>query len=346
MMVMVMCMALKVVAGNQELGADYEHVQMLEERFQQFARDVESIGTERVASANDACDALIATAHTDSPTIALWKDSLNEAWENLLELMDTRTQMLEASKRLHRFFHDCRDCLARILEKTHAIPDELGRDSSSVSALQRKHAAFQKDLEALEAAVKGIQAEAGDLQAAYAGDKAREIAAREAEVLSAWRQLQGICDGRGAKLNDTSELFRFMTLVRDLLLWMDGVKREMNTQERPKYASSSSPFQSPVVSVDGVQGRERGGAADEQPPVAQGGDRRPGGELPDVHQPRALPPRPRPLRLLRDREEAHQAHPGAGRDDAPLGGPLGVPAAQYRPLRTSFTRLKMGRDLA
>jgi spectrin beta len=128
-----------VVAGSAENGQDYEHVQMLQERFLQFARDTESIGSERVAKANDRCDLLIADGHTDAPTIALWKDSLNEAWENLLELIDTRTQALEASRQMHKFFYDCRDCLARILEKTHSLPDELGRDSSSVGALSRKH---------------------------------------------------------------------------------------------------------------------------------------------------------------------------------------------------------------
>jgi spectrin beta len=93
----------------------------------------------QVAKANDRCDQLISDGHTDAPTIALWKDSLNEAWENLLELIDTRTQALEASRQMHKFFYDCRDCLARILEKTHSLPDELGRDSSSVGALSRKH---------------------------------------------------------------------------------------------------------------------------------------------------------------------------------------------------------------
>jgi spectrin beta len=117
---------------------------MLIERFQQFARDTESIGLERVTAANTACDQLIAAGHSDAPTIALWKDSLNESWENLLELMDTRLQLLEASRKLHKFFHDCRDCLSRILEKEHALPEELGRDSSSVGALARKHQNFLK----------------------------------------------------------------------------------------------------------------------------------------------------------------------------------------------------------
>lgn len=53
--------------------------------------------------------------------------SLNEAWENLVELIDTRSQILEASRQMHKFFYDCRDCLARILEKSHSLPEELGR---------------------------------------------------------------------------------------------------------------------------------------------------------------------------------------------------------------------------
>lgn len=39
-------------------------------------------------------DGLIASKHSDSATIAEWKDGLNEAWADLLELIDTRTQML------------------------------------------------------------------------------------------------------------------------------------------------------------------------------------------------------------------------------------------------------------
>lgn len=48
-----------------------------------------------MSRANGDCDRLIAEGHSDAPTIALWKDSLNEAWENLLELIDTRAQVLK-----------------------------------------------------------------------------------------------------------------------------------------------------------------------------------------------------------------------------------------------------------
>ncbi len=91
-----------------------------------------------------------------------------------------------------------------------------------------------KDLEAIASQVYQIQNDARGLQASYAGDKALEIGARDTEVINAWRQLQGLCDARSGRLADTSDLFKFMNMVRDLLLWMDEVKREMNTQERPK----------------------------------------------------------------------------------------------------------------
>ncbi|MCP9264820.1 Spectrin beta chain [Dirofilaria immitis] len=227
----------ELLAGSQETGQDYEHVQMLIERFLQFARDTENIGSDRVANANDACDQLIAIGHSDAPTVALWKDSLNEAWENLLELIDTRMQMLEASRMLHKFFHDCRDCLSRILEKNHSIPEDLGRDSSSVGALKRKHQNFLKDIEAIGQQVAQIELDALELRDAYAGDRAIEIGARETEVHRAWRQLRAMCDARSMRLGDTSDLFRFMNMVRDLLLWMNEVKREMTSQERPKDVS-------------------------------------------------------------------------------------------------------------
>ncbi|XP_042238845.1 spectrin beta chain-like isoform X1 [Homarus americanus] len=227
----------EVVAGSHELGQDYEHVSMLRDRFKEFARDTETIGTERVAAVNEIADQLISAGHSDAATIAEWKDGLNESWADLLELIETRTQMLAASWELHKFFHDCKDVLSRILEKQNSISDELGRDAGSVSALQRKHQNFVQDLVMLQQQVQQVQEDSSKLQAAYAGDKAREITNREAEVVSAWLNLQGMCEDRRIKLHDTGDLFRFFNMVRTLILWMDDVIRQMNTTEKPRDVS-------------------------------------------------------------------------------------------------------------
>merc|ERR1712223_190558 len=227
----------EVVAGSHELGQDYDHVTLLWERFREFARDTESIGSERVNAVNEIADSLISSGHTDAATIAQWKDALNDAWAGLGELIDTRTQMLEASRELHKYFHDCKDVLGRILEKQHSMSDELGRDSGSVSALLRKHQNFLQDLQGLQAQVQAIQEESSKLQAAYAGDKAMEITNREREVVRAWLEIQNVGDSRKSKLNDTSDLFKFFAMVRNLVLWMDDLMRQMKTSEKPRDVS-------------------------------------------------------------------------------------------------------------
>merc|ERR1740128_526371 len=227
----------EVVAGSHELGQDFEHVTLLVERFKEFAKETDAIGSERVAAVNEIADSLISVGHTDAATIAQWKDSLNDAWADLGELIDTRSQMLQASQELHKYFHDCKDVLSRILEKQNSMSDELGRDGASVSALQRKHQNFLQDLASLQTQVEAIREDSGKLQAAYAGEKAMEITNREREVLRAWMELQGMGDGRKDKLNDTGNLFRFFAMVRSLIMWMEDLMRQMSTSEKPRDVS-------------------------------------------------------------------------------------------------------------
>ncbi|XP_052425445.1 spectrin beta chain, non-erythrocytic 1 isoform X1 [Carassius gibelio] len=228
----------EVVAGSHELGQDYEHVTMLQERFREFARDTGNIGQERVDGVNRMADELINAGHTDAATVAEWKDGLNEAWADLLELIDTRTQILAASYELHKFYHDAKEILGRILDKHKKLPEELGRDQNTVETLQRMHTTFEHDIQALGTQVRQLQEDAVRLQSAYAGDKADDIQRREGEVLEAWRSLLEACEGRRTRLLDTGDKFRFFSMVRDLMLWMEDVIRLIETQEKPRDVSS------------------------------------------------------------------------------------------------------------
>lgn len=60
-------------------------------------------------SVNKMVNEMIDCSHSDAATIAEWKDGLNESWADLLELMETRAQMLTASYQLHKFFTDCQE---------------------------------------------------------------------------------------------------------------------------------------------------------------------------------------------------------------------------------------------
>lgn len=127
---------------------------MLRDKFREFSRDTSTIGQERVDSANALANGLIDGGHAARATVAEWKDGLNEAWADLLELLDTRGQVLAAAYELQRFLHGARQALARVQQKQQQLPDGAGRDLNAAEALQRRHCAFEHDIQALSAQVR------------------------------------------------------------------------------------------------------------------------------------------------------------------------------------------------
>ncbi|TPP60271.1 Spectrin beta chain [Fasciola gigantica] len=226
-----------VVASSHELGADYEHCCLLREHFAEFARETNELGKHRISAANELCDALIDQGHGEAAEIAGWKDRVNEAWADLLELIDTRIQLLKTAWDLHKFLSDCQDVLDRIAEKASSIPEEVGRDAKAVAALQRKHATFEYELSRLGVQVEGLIEAANNLLPSYAADKERLICDRRDEVIHAWRQLQCSTEQRKVHLLDAADVHRFFAMVRELRMWMEIMRTEMATKEKPRDVS-------------------------------------------------------------------------------------------------------------
>uniref|UniRef100_A0A4W3I115 Spectrin beta chain n=1 Tax=Callorhinchus milii TaxID=7868 RepID=A0A4W3I115_CALMI len=227
-----------LAASSQELGQDFDQVILLREKFREFARETGTIGQERMDSVNMLIDDLIDAGHSEAADIADWKDTLNEAWADLLELIDTRTQLLAASYELHKFFYDGKELLSLIQDKHKELPEELGRDANTAESFHRMHNTFERDIHALGIQVQQFQDDAGHLQTAYAGDKATAIQKQEQEVVEAWKALLDACDGRRTQLIDTADKFRFFSMVRDLMSWMESIIRQIETEEKPRDVSS------------------------------------------------------------------------------------------------------------
>uniref|UniRef100_A0A671S7M4 Spectrin beta chain n=1 Tax=Sinocyclocheilus anshuiensis TaxID=1608454 RepID=A0A671S7M4_9TELE len=195
----------EVVAGSHELGQDYEHV------------------------TNSGC------------SLSTLQMLLNaQAWADLLELIDTRTQMLAASYELHRFHQDAREALGLIREKKETLAGaDLGRDLNTVQHLLRQHTAYEHDVQALSGQVTQVQDDAARLQKAYAGEKADDIHRHECAVTEAWEGLQSATQARRLLLLDTVEKFRYLNMVRDLMLWMEGINLQIQSHDSPRDVSSA-----------------------------------------------------------------------------------------------------------
>ncbi|XP_064571234.1 spectrin beta chain, erythrocytic [Zonotrichia leucophrys gambelii] len=227
-----------VVASSPEMGQDLDHVMLLREKFREFARETGSVGQERVDRVNLTIEDLIDAGHIEAATIAEWKDGLNESWADLLELIDTRMQLLAASHDLHKYFYDGAELLSLIATRRQELPQDLGEDAGTVEAFHRMHNAFERDLQLLEAQVQQFRETAARLQTAYAGEKAAGIQEKEQEVSRALQELLEACSGRRARLTDTADKHRFFSMARDLLSWMESTVRQIETQEKPRDVSS------------------------------------------------------------------------------------------------------------
>ncbi|KAF7235349.1 Spectrin beta chain, non-erythrocytic 4, partial [Varanus komodoensis] len=229
----------EVVAGSPELGQDYEHVTLLQEKFTEFASETGSLGNERISAVNQMVDELIDYGHADAATIAEWKDGVNEAWADLLELMETRAQMLAASHELHKFFSDCKDILAQIEEKQQRLPEVTARESkTSAGTLQRMLGSFEHDVQVLVTQVRQLQEAAAQLRTVYAGENAEAISTKEQEVMHAWKELLSSCEDCRLQITTTTDKIRFTSMVRDLVSWMDTVICQVGTGEKPRDVST------------------------------------------------------------------------------------------------------------
>uniref|UniRef100_A0AAV2J2N4 PH domain-containing protein n=1 Tax=Knipowitschia caucasica TaxID=637954 RepID=A0AAV2J2N4_KNICA len=212
--------------------------QVLQEKFTAFASDTGSTGQERVLAVNQMVDELIDYGHAEAATIAEWKDAVNEAWADLLELMETRAQMLSASHQLHKFFSDCREVLNQISDKHRRLPEVQARQGTNSSSLQRLLNTFEQDIQHLVTQVRQVQECAAQLRAVYAGEKAEAIACREHEVMMCWKELLSCCEECRVHITTEADKLRFFSLVRDQLMWMDSIICQIDTGEKPRDVSS------------------------------------------------------------------------------------------------------------
>uniref|UniRef100_A0A8C5EG82 Spectrin beta chain, non-erythrocytic 4-like n=1 Tax=Gouania willdenowi TaxID=441366 RepID=A0A8C5EG82_GOUWI len=223
----------EAVASSTELGTDLEDVTVLQEKFTNFASETNNIGIQRMEQVNKMVNEMIDCGHSDAATIAEWKDGLNESWADLLELMETRRQMLTASHQLHKFFTDCKEVLAQITGKMKQLPEVRACQANitNPATLQRLMHSFEHALQLLVAQVRQLQENAAQLRTIYAGEKAEAIMVKEQEVMEAWKELLGSCEASRIQVTSVTDKVQFFSVVRENLMWMEGIMGQIGWEE-------------------------------------------------------------------------------------------------------------------
>ncbi|XP_077403330.1 spectrin beta chain, non-erythrocytic 4 isoform X1 [Vanacampus margaritifer] len=223
----------ETVASSTDLGQDLEHVTELQEEFTKFASETKNIGQQRMEQVNKMVNEMIDCGHSDAATIAEWKDGLNESWADLLELMETRRQMLAASNQLHKFFTDCKEVLAQIAGKTKQLPEVRACQANitNPATLQRLMHSYEHALQLLVTQVRQLQENAAQLRTIYAGEKAEAIMVKEHEVMEAWKVLLSSCEASRVQVTSVTDKVQFFSVVRENLMWMEGIMGQIGWDE-------------------------------------------------------------------------------------------------------------------
>uniref|UniRef100_A0A4W4ESS1 Spectrin, beta, non-erythrocytic 4b n=1 Tax=Electrophorus electricus TaxID=8005 RepID=A0A4W4ESS1_ELEEL len=233
----------EAVASSTELGQNLEHVTVLQDTFIEFREETSSAGQRQMDSVNKMVNEMIDCGHADAAIIAEWKDGLNESWADLLEIMETRGQMLTASHQLHRFFTDCQEVLVQIEGKMRQLPEMRSCQVSTANpgTLQRLLHNYEHSLQLLVSQVRQLQENAAQLRAIYAGEKADAILAREQEVMQAWKDLLVACEGSRVQVTTVTDKIQFFAVVRELSMWTDGIMGQMGSTEETRVRFNPDP---------------------------------------------------------------------------------------------------------
>ncbi|KAL5270487.1 hypothetical protein ACHWQZ_G001266 [Mnemiopsis leidyi] len=215
----------EIVANSNDLGRDYEHVQVLENKFNEFYTELTTIGQGRVDELFVGGDSLLENNHTMSPDIQNAMQGMQEKWTNLLNLAASRKATLASSVELHKYHRDVNVLISRIQAADASIPSDLGRDVSTVQALQRKHQSMTHDIQAIRSQVEGLDKENQRLQELYPGARARGVTERQGQLETSWSRLQDHLNLRKEALISSTELFTFLRAANQLIQWATNMRK-------------------------------------------------------------------------------------------------------------------------
>ena len=113
-----------------------EETMILTEKWESFCAETKRLGAEKVSKARLESEKIIERGHSHSHKVETWRATIDEMWDDLLELMETRKQMLESAYRRHKYTNDAKELLDRLDQKSV----QLGESSDIAQLLDEARA--------------------------------------------------------------------------------------------------------------------------------------------------------------------------------------------------------------
>ncbi|CAD6188004.1 unnamed protein product [Caenorhabditis auriculariae] len=207
----------------ETIDTSAESVEDMQLRFDSFLRDMHN-QQHRVNDVNFAAEAFGNTENTEFSHGLEKLGEVNEKWNNLKTLAGIRKEKLYGAQQVQRLNHEISETLVWMKEKNAIVSnEENGRDSASVSQLQRKHEGVLRDLAAVEMKIEQLKQESMKVAGNHQ-DHSKEIQERLSQVLDAWDSLKVGAKNRKEDLARSRDLFQFVEDHREMSSWISDMQ--------------------------------------------------------------------------------------------------------------------------
>lgn len=220
-----------VAASSQDLGQDYEHLEMLMTKYESLRKEVAG-SKEKVDTCILLSQRLKGADEAVTNEVAANREVCLSEWEDLVKMVKVRGQKLEAAGEIHKFNRDIAEALLRIQEKGSALGNEQVKDIMSIERLLRLQDIFDNDLVGMCGQLKALEEDSDSLQGKYPGPNAEHIAEQLEIVQSNWEALQQKADKCRQMLKSNLEFQTFLLQCQDLLSWCGHLKIMLLSEEK------------------------------------------------------------------------------------------------------------------
>ncbi|XP_025775020.1 spectrin beta chain, non-erythrocytic 5 [Puma concolor] len=218
-------------AESQDHGQDLEAAKVLEEKFDAFRKEVQSLGQAKVQALRELAGSLERTARRHKPQIQAQRSRIEATWERLDRAMKARTQSLATACEVLGFEQEVAQLQGWMQEKvTLMARDICGHSLSSVQTLQQQHRCLERELAAVEKEVARMRMEAcrlGQLHPVVRVGLSEQLAKME----DAWATLDVKAQEQGQQLEQAARGHAFLGRCRELLAWAQEKQVLASSQE-------------------------------------------------------------------------------------------------------------------
>ncbi|KAE8587142.1 hypothetical protein XENTR_v10021875, partial [Xenopus tropicalis] len=227
----------KATAKSDDLGQDLEGVKVLEKEFEDFVKEIENLGKNKVVNIIALASSLLKTPHSQEHGIKKRTEEVKTAWDDLCSAIQHRAKVLATAHQVHEFDHEVDELMSWIQEKGVAVnSDDYGYDLPGVQALLSQHEVFEVN----EGTISGPMERYG----IYCGNAwdlrftkglhppvQKNVAERLHDVSQSWGALYRKSQDRKEKLSQAEQAQMYFDDCGELMVWAKEMQALVVSEE-------------------------------------------------------------------------------------------------------------------